>query len=110
MKKSEPCCFARYCKIMLIGFLSLFFVITLNNFAWAAEKMVQLTVPGCRPCGATKRIDTIMKNIDGIKKYENRGHDLLIITFDDKKTSVKKIINELKKGDFAVKDKPIYLK
>ena len=51
-----------------------------------------------------------MKRIDGIKKYENRDHDLLIITFDDQKTSVEKIINELEKGEFAVKDKPIYLK
>lgn len=110
MKNSEHCCFAGYCKIMLIGFLSLFFIITLNNFALAAEKTVQLNVPGCRPCGVTERIDAIMKRIDGIKKYENRDHDLLIITFDDQKTSVEKIINELEKEEFAVKDKPIYLK
>lgn len=110
MRKSEPRFFVGFCKTMLMGFLSLIFVITLNNDALAAEKTAQLTVPGCRPCGAAKRIDAIMKNIDGIKKYANRDNDLLIITFDDKKTSIKNIINELEKGQFAVKDKPIYLK
>ena len=51
-----------------------------------------------------------MKKIDGVIKHETKDHDLLIITFDDKKTNLKVIIAELKKGNLIVKDKPVYLK
>jgi hypothetical protein len=45
-----------------------------------------------------------------VKKHENKGHDLLIITFDDEKTTLNMIVNELKKGEFVVNGEPIYLK
>jgi hypothetical protein len=45
-----------------------------------------------------------------VKKHENKGHDLLIITFDDEKTTLNIIINELKKGKFNVSSDPVYLK
>jgi hypothetical protein len=45
-----------------------------------------------------------------VNKYENKGQDLLIITFDDEKTTLKEIIDELKKGKFTVNGEPVYLK
>jgi len=45
-----------------------------------------------------------------VKKHENKGHDLLLITFDDEKTTLNIIIDELKKGKFNVSGDPIYLK
>lgn len=97
-------------KKPLVLFLCLIFVETITNSAFAAEKVVQLNVPGCRPCGATARLEKILKKIDGVKKHENKDHDLLIITFDDEKTNLQAIIDELKKEDFVIKGKPSYLK
>jgi hypothetical protein len=45
-----------------------------------------------------------------VKKHKNEGHDLLIITFDDEKTTVNIIVNELKKEKFNVNGDPVYLK
>jgi hypothetical protein len=45
-----------------------------------------------------------------VKNHENKGHDLLIITFDDEKTTLGIITDELKKGKFVVTGEPIYLK
>jgi hypothetical protein len=45
-----------------------------------------------------------------VKKHVNKGHDLLIITFDDEKTTLNIIIDELKKGKFTVSGDPVYLK
>lgn len=97
-------------KKILGVFLGLSFIIALSSVAFAAEKVVQLNVPGCRPCGAAARINAIMKKINGVKKYENKDHDLLIITFDDEKTALNMIIDELKKGKFVVTGEPVYLK
>jgi len=97
-------------KKILGVFLGLSFLIALSSVAFAAEKVVQLDVPGCRPCGAAARINAIMKKINGVKKYENKDHDLLIITFDDEKTALNMIIDELKKGKFVVTGEPVYLK
>jgi hypothetical protein len=97
-------------KKMLSVFLGLNLIITLSSVAFATERVVQLDVPGCRPCGAAARINAIMKKINGVKKYENKDHDLLIITFDDEKTALNMIIDELKKGKFVVTGEPVYLK
>jgi len=96
-------------KKILGVFLGLSFLIALSNIAFAAEKVVQLEVPGCRPCGAAARINAIMKKMNGVKKYENKDHDLLIITFDDEKTTLNMIVDELKKGKFVVNGEPVYL-
>jgi hypothetical protein len=97
-------------KKILSVFLGLSLIIALSGVAFAAEKVVQLIIPGCRPCGAASRINKIMKKIDGVKKHENREQDLLVITFDDEKTTLGVIVDELKKGKFAVTGEPIYLK
>ncbi|MCX5849746.1 MAG: hypothetical protein NTW65_09895 [Deltaproteobacteria bacterium] len=45
-----------------------------------------------------------------MKKHENKGHDQLIITFDDENITINMIIDELKKGKFVVNGEPVYLK
>jgi hypothetical protein len=45
-----------------------------------------------------------------VKQYEFKGHDLLIITFDDEKTTLNIIIDELRKGKFTATGDPVYIK
>jgi len=45
-----------------------------------------------------------------VKKHENKGDNLLIVTFDDEKTTIGIIKDELKKGKFTFTGEPIYLK
>jgi hypothetical protein len=51
-----------------------------------------------------------LKGIEGVIKHENKGSDLLVITFDDEQTTLGLIIGELKKGEFTVIGEPFYLK
>ena len=97
-------------KKILNVFLTLILLAAFGGVALAGEKIVQLTVPGCSSWNSKARISSILKKIDGIKKYENKANDLLIITFDDEKTSLKIIINELKKEHFVVNGEPVYIK
>ena len=97
-------------KKILSVFLTLILLVSFFGVALAKERMVQLTVPGCAAWNSNARIGSILKKVDGIKKHENKGHDLLIVTFDDEKTTLNIIINELKKGRFVVKGEPVYLK
>jgi hypothetical protein len=45
-----------------------------------------------------------------VTKHENKGRDLLLITFDDEKTTLNIIIDELKKGKFIATGDPVYIK
>jgi hypothetical protein len=45
-----------------------------------------------------------------VKKHENKGHDLLIITYDEEKTTLNIILDELKKGKFSPTGDPVYIK
>ena len=97
-------------KIILSEFLTLILLAAFCGVALGGERIVQLTVPGCSAWNSNARIGSILKKIDGVKKNENKGHDLLIITFDDEKTTLNMIISELKKGRFVVNGEPVYLK
>ena len=97
-------------KKILSVTLALILLAASSGIALAGENIVELTVPGCSAWNSRARISSIMKKIDGIKKYENQANDLLIITFDDEKTSLKIIINELKKEHFVVNGKPVYIR
>jgi hypothetical protein len=48
--------------------------------------------------------------VKGVKKYEFKDNDLLIITFNDEITTLKIIVDELKKGKDKVNGDPVYLK
>ena len=97
-------------KKILSVFLTLILLAAFCGVALGGERIVQLTVPGCSAWNSNARIGSILKKVDGVKKHENKGHDLLIITFDDEKTTLTIIINELKKGNFIVNGEPVYLK
>jgi hypothetical protein len=45
-----------------------------------------------------------------VQKHENKGHDILVITFNDEKTTLGMIIGELNKGKISITGEPIYLK
>ena len=97
-------------KKILSVFLTIVFLSVFISVALAEERIVQLTVPGCSSWNSNARIGSILKKINGVKKHENKGHELLIITFDDEKTTLNIIIDELKKGKFNVNGDPVYLK
>jgi hypothetical protein len=48
--------------------------------------------------------------VKGVKQFEFKGNDLLIVTFDDEITTLNIIIDELKKGKDKVSGDPVYLK
>ena len=97
-------------KKILSVFLTLILLAAFCGVALGGERIVQLTVPGCSAWGSKARIGSILKKIDCVIKQEHKGNDLLIITFDDKKTSLNIIIDELIKGKFSVNGEPVYLK
>jgi len=97
-------------KKILNVFLTIILLAAFCGVALGGERIVQLTVPGCSAWGSKARISSILKKIDGVIKQEHKGNDLLIITFDDKKTSLNIIIDELIKGKFSVNGEPVYLK
>ena len=97
-------------KKILRFFLILLLLAAFLGVASAVERIVKLNVPGCSAWGSKARISSILKKIDGVIKQEHKGNDLLIITFDDKKTSLNIIIDELIKGKFSVNSEPVYLK
>ncbi|MEE9910981.1 MAG: hypothetical protein K4571_04585 [Deltaproteobacteria bacterium] len=76
----------------------------------AEEMVVQIIVPNCSACGSDARLRSLLKKIDGLKKYEKQGQAVLIMTFDDKRTSLDIILRELKEGHFLVMGEPKYLK
>jgi len=97
-------------KKILSVFLTIILLAAFGGVALAKERIVQLTVPGCAAWHSKARIGSILQKIDGVKKHENKEHDLLIITFNDEKTTLNMIISELKKGRFVVNGEPVYLK
>lgn len=74
----------------------------------AKERIVQLNLSGCADCNATARIEKILKKTRGVKKHVNKGHGLLVITFDDEITTLNIIINELKRGKLFVEGEAIF--
>jgi hypothetical protein len=45
-----------------------------------------------------------------VTNHENKGYDLLLITFDDEKTTLNIILDELKKEQFISTSAPAYIK
>jgi len=97
-------------KKILSVFLTIILLAVFGGVASAKERIVQLTVPGCSAWNSKARISSILKKVDGVKNHENKANNLLIITFDDKQTTLKIIIDKLKEGHFIVNGEPAYLK
>jgi len=53
---------------------------------------------------------SILRAADGVGKFEMPREGVIVITFDDRKTTVAKIIQSLEKGRFTVRGKPVYVK
>ncbi|MEN6375031.1 MAG: hypothetical protein ABFD75_09660 [Smithella sp.] len=90
--------------------LLLVICLAIPSAAFAEERIVQLNLSGCADCNATVRIEKILKKTRGVKKHINKGHGLLVITFDDEITTLNIIVNELKRGKLFVEGEAIFLK
>ena len=98
-------------KRILIIFLAVIFLFSFSELVCATERIVQLTIPGCSSCGGTfGMVGSILKKSNGIKQYEYKGHDLVNITFDDERTTLNIILDELKKGEIKLTGNPVYIK
>lgn len=94
----------------IISTVLLFVLLFIPSLAFAENRIVQLNLSGCADCNATTRIDKILKKTKGVVKHVNKGHGLLIVTFDDEITTLNVIINELKRGKLFVEGEPVFLK
>jgi len=94
----------------IITVLLLFICLIVPSPAFAEERVVQLNLSGCADCNATARIEKILKQTKGVKRHVNKGHGMLIITFNDEITTLNIIINELKRGKLFVEGDVIFLK
>ena len=52
---------------------------------------------------------SILKNTAGVISYETPREGIVVVTFDDQKTTVQKITKALEEGRFPVKGKPVYV-
>jgi hypothetical protein len=93
----------------IISTILLFICFTVPFTVFAGERVVQLNLAGCADCNATVRIEKILKKTKGVKKYLNKGHGLLIITFDDEITTLNIIVDQLKRGKLFVEGEAIFL-
>jgi len=53
---------------------------------------------------------SILRSTDGVTKFEMPREGVVVITFDDGKTTTAKIVQALEKGRFTVNGKPVYVK
>ncbi|MCK9195632.1 MAG: heavy-metal-associated domain-containing protein, partial [Syntrophales bacterium] len=53
---------------------------------------------------------SILKATDGVSKFEMPKEGVVVITFDDRKTTAAKIVKALEKGRFTIKGEPVYVK
>jgi hypothetical protein len=53
---------------------------------------------------------SILRSTDGVGKFEMPREGVVVVTFDDRKTTASKIVKALETGSFTVKGKPVYVK
>jgi len=90
-------------KTSLKTIFILLLILPVGQLAVAAEKVVQLEVPGCRNWGAAERIGSILKTVEGVSKVDFPGGEIVSITIDDAKTSIPAITEALKNGGYSAK-------
>jgi hypothetical protein len=95
---------------IISAILVLFVCVAVSSTAIAEERIVQLNLSGCADCGAADRIDKILKKTKGVKKHKNKGHGLIIVTYNDEITTLNIIIDELKRGKLFVEGEAVFLK
>lgn len=87
-------------------FAFLFFAAT----SLAGERVVQLNLSGCAECNSSSRAERILKKTKGVINFENKGHGMFLVAFNDETTTLNIIISELKKGKLFVEGETIFLK
>ena len=97
-------------KRILVVFLAVIFLFSFSELVCATERIVQLTIPGCSSWGTFGRVGSILKKNNGIKQYEYKGQDRVNITFNDERTTLNIILDELKKGEINPTGDPVYIK
>jgi hypothetical protein len=53
---------------------------------------------------------SILRAAEGVTRFEMPREGVVVITYDDRKTTAAAIVAALEKGRFAVKGKPVYVK
>ncbi|HBT33248.1 MAG TPA: mercury resistance system periplasmic binding protein MerP [Pusillimonas sp.] len=73
----------------------------LSSPAWAADKLVTLSIPGmtCGACPITVR--TALNRIPGVEKIGiDEAHKLVSVTYDDSKTNVQALVEATKDAGY----------
>jgi len=97
-------------KFLSVLVLVAFCLIALQP-AFAAEKTVTLSVPGCKWAGTAARVGTILNGISGVSKVDTDSENhTATVTFDSEKTTVEAIKKALAGGGFPVEGEPKLLK
>ncbi|MCX5828348.1 MAG: hypothetical protein NTV58_10170 [Deltaproteobacteria bacterium] len=52
---------------------------------------------------------SILRSTEGVSKFEMPKEGVVVIIFDDRKTTAAKIVKALESGRFTVKGKPVYV-
>jgi hypothetical protein len=52
---------------------------------------------------------SILRNTDGVSKFAMPREGVVVVTFDDQKTTVSKIVKAFAAGSFTVKGDPVYV-
>ena len=91
--------------------ISLLLFVFAANQAIAKEKTVILNVPACSSWPAVvQRIGSILTSTDGVVNVAiNRRNATARVTFDDTKTDVKQIVENLEQGGYPVTGEPQFV-
>ena len=113
MKKENP---MKYRNVALLFIIASFFLLFVPQKAVSATAgtTVKLMVPNL-PSGGwgepQDRIRSILTNMEGILRYNLHTKSFTVtVKFDDKKTSVEKIIEKLSKGGYPISGEPQWVK
>ena len=91
--------------------LSLLLFVFATNQAIAKGKTVILNVPACSSWPAViQRISSILQSIDGVMNVAiDRKNTTARVTFDDTKTDVKQIVENLEKAGYPITGEPQFV-
>ena len=99
----------KFLAVIILG--SLFLFCASHQAVLAAERVVQLTVPGSAWPGTAARVRSILQSVDGVLGVETdyKAHTATV-TFNDEKTNIEEMKKALERGNFSVEGEPQFLK
>ena len=91
--------------------LSLLLLVCAANQAIGKEKTVILNVPACSSWPAViQRISSILTSTDGVLNVSiNRRNATARVTYDDTKTNIKQIVENLEKAGYTITGEPQFV-